>query len=296
MNKKKPDFYTLALIPHSPEQRTLVIKVPKTAARVFLVLVLAASAALLSFFVYTSRTARRVVSYDDAKARMILQDRQIKRFEEQTMLIGKELEELGQREAELRQLLGLKADIKNMKLSTEGASGTESVEKKLDRINTNLKKRQDSIERLMVFAGEFRKRFSSIPSIWPTYGRIVSRFGFRVFPWRGFHSGIDISGSHGTPIKSAADGVVEYAGWMTGYGKTVIVDHGFGYKTLYAHASNFAVSTGNRVKKGQVIAYIGSTGYATGAHLHYEVIRNGNKINPAGYLDLNIAGSLERRL
>lgn len=296
MNNKKPDFYTIALIPHSPEQKTLVLKVPKIFAKMFLAFFVVVSAVLISTFVFSSRVARRVASYEDAKSRMLVQDTKIKKFEDQTRLIGKELEELGKRESELRKMLGLRTEVKNMKLTSEAPAGAEDIEKKLERINTNLKERQDSIERLMVFAGEFRKRFSSVPSIWPTYGRIVSSFGYRIFPWRGFHSGIDISGNHGTPIKSAADGVVEYAGWRTGYGKTVIVDHGFGYKTLYAHTSSFAVPAGTRVKKGQVIAYVGATGYATGAHLHYEVIRHGSKINPAGYLDLNIAGSLERRL
>lgn len=297
MEKNKKGFYTFILVPHSPEQKTFVLKVPRSIARFFLFSAVSVFIVLISFFVYSSHMARRVVSYQHIKSKMLVQDQKIKRFEDQTALLSKELESLADREGQIRKMLGLRSDVRDMHLSSGSAENNEEkLENKLDRINTNLKERQNSLEKLLVFAGEFRKRFSSIPSIWPIYGRVASTFGYRIFPWRGFHSGIDISANYGTPIKSAADGVVEFAGWRTGYGKTVIVDHGFGYKTLYGHASAFAVSTGTRVKKNQVIAYVGATGYVTGAHLHYEVIKYGNKINPAGYLDLNLAGSLERRL
>lgn len=297
MEKNKNGFYTFILVPHSPEQKTFVLKVPRSIAKMFLLSSLSVFIILISFFVYSSHMARKVVSYGDIKSKMIVQDKQIKRFEDQTRLLGKELEDLGERENKIRKMLGLKSDARNMQLSSDsGKKDGSDIENKLDRINTNIKDKKDSMERLLAFAGEFRKRFSSIPSIWPIYGRIASSFGYRIFPWRGFHTGIDITANYGAPIKSTADGVVEFAGWRTGYGKTVIIDHGFGYKTLYGHTSSFAVSPGNRVKKGQLIAYIGATGYATGPHLHYEVIKNDNKINPAGYLDLNFAGSLDRRL
>lgn len=121
------------------------------------------------------------------------------------------------------------------------------------------------------------------PFIRPVDGPVVSGFGYRVHPiFRRvkFHYGIDISAPSGTPIHAAADGVVIFAGWRRAYGNTVIIDHGNGLATLYAHCSRVLVSEGDVVKQGQVIALIGSTGLSTGPHLHFEVRRYGEPINP----------------
>lgn len=296
MKKNKDDFYTFALIPHSPEQKTFVLKVPRRVAKAAVFSAVSAFVVLLSVFVYSSHMARKVVSYEDIKSKLLVQDRQMKKFEDQARLLSEELDTLNEREDQIRKMLGLKSNVGNMRLSPDsGKKDDPDIKNKLDRINTNIKDKKDSLGRLLAFAKEFRKRFSSMPSIRPIYGRVISSFGYRIFPWRGFHTGIDITADYGSPIRASAGGVVEFTGWETGYGKTVIIDHGFGYKTLYGHASGFAVSPGNRVKKGQVIAYVGATGYATGPHLHYEVIRDGEKVNPSGYLDLNLAGSFDKR-
>ncbi len=125
---------------------------------------------------------------------------------------------------------------------------------------------------------------SRIPSIWPTTGVVTSPYGLR---WGGtdFHPGIDIANDMGTPIVATADGVVEYAGWNSGgYGNMVDINHGNGLMTRYGHASQVVVSTGQQVKRGQLIAYMGSTGFSTGPHVHYEVHVNGNRVNPISYL------------
>lgn len=297
MEKSKKDSYTFILVPHSPHQKTFVLKVPRSVAKALLFSALSFFVIFASFFIYSSHMARRVVSYQEIKSKMLVQDRQIKKFEDQTALLSRELDDLADREGQIRKMLGLNTDIKGLRLSSDSdKKDVEPLERRIDRINNNIKDRQNSLHKLLAFAGEFKKRFSSMPSIRPLYGRIISSFGYRTLPWRGFHTGIDITANYGSPIRSSADGVVEFAGWRTGYGKTVVIDHGFGYKTLYGHTSGFAVSPGNRVKKGQLIAYVGATGYATGAHLHYEVIKDDNKINPVGYLDLNLAGNPDRRL
>ncbi len=118
---------------------------------------------------------------------------------------------------------------------------------------------------------------------WPVVGRINSRFGWRGDPFSGrrdFHTGLDIKGPTGRAIVASKTGVVSYAGWMSGYGRTVVVDHGGGYTTLYAHCSRLLVRSGSRVKQGQTIAAVGSTGRSTGSHLHFEVRVNGRPINP----------------
>ncbi len=124
----------------------------------------------------------------------------------------------------------------------------------------------------------------NMPSIWPTNGVVTSPYGLR---WGGtdFHPGIDIANDLGTPIIATADGVVEYAGWDSGgYGNMVDINHGNGIMTRYAHASQVVVTAGQYVKRGQLIAYMGSTGFSTGPHVHYEVQVNGQRVNPISYL------------
>jgi Membrane proteins related to metalloendopeptidases len=116
---------------------------------------------------------------------------------------------------------------------------------------------------------------------WPCGGYVSSPYGYRS---RGFHTGIDLAGNSGSPFIAAASGTVVEAGWAGGYGKMILIDHGNGVKTRYAHASTILVSTGQRVDKGQTIGSVGSTGNATGPHLHFEVIINGNTVNPRNYL------------
>lgn len=122
---------------------------------------------------------------------------------------------------------------------------------------------------------------------WPVSGVITSDFGWREHPIFGrqiLHSGIDIGVDEGTPVHAADGGYVEYSGWMDGYGYVVVIDHGNGMSTLYGHNSDLAVSEGESVGKGSVIAYAGSTGNSTGPHVHFEVRVNGDPVDPQGYL------------
>ncbi len=116
---------------------------------------------------------------------------------------------------------------------------------------------------------------------WPVIGRITSYFGSR---WGSFHEGIDIAASSGVEVHAAAPGRVVYSGWYGSYGKLIIIDHGNGYRTRYGHNSTLMVSRGDMVSRGQPIARVGSTGRATGPHLHFEVRRNGQAVNPTAVL------------
>ena len=116
--------------------------------------------------------------------------------------------------------------------------------------------------------------------VWPVSGPVTSGFGWR---WGRMHEGIDIAAGSGTPIVASAAGVVIYAGWMGGYGNLIIIDHGGGLATAYAHQSSFAVG-GGPVSQGQTIGYVGCTGHCFGDHLHYEVRVNGAAVDPLGYL------------
>lgn len=127
------------------------------------------------------------------------------------------------------------------------------------------------------------KDFNAVPlqgnkMNWPTVGNRITQY----YSWK--HHGLDIANKVGTPLYAADAGVVEVAGWGTGYGNQIVIDHGGGKKTRYAHASKFYVSKGEKVAKGQIIAAMGSTGWSTGSHLHFEVIINGVKYNPLNYI------------
>jgi len=123
--------------------------------------------------------------------------------------------------------------------------------------------------------------------LYPTAGPIVSGFGWRIHPIYGtprFHSGVDIDGECDQPIWAAEDGTVISAGWNGGYGQATVIDHGNGLSTLYAHQDAFAVSSGESVRRGEVIGYVGTTGWSTGCHLHFEVRINGEPVDPEPYL------------
>jgi murein DD-endopeptidase MepM/ murein hydrolase activator NlpD len=124
---------------------------------------------------------------------------------------------------------------------------------------------------------------SATPSIWPVVGYLSSMFGTRKDPFTGapdFHPGLDIAANHGAPIRATADGTIESAGYAGNYGNAVVIRHGFGISTRYGHMSRIAVRTGMVIKRGEVIGYVGATGRATSAHLHYEILHNGQTINP----------------
>ena len=125
------------------------------------------------------------------------------------------------------------------------------------------------------------------PSDWPVQGIVTSSYGARLDPFNGegaFHSGIDIATAIGDAVRAPADGTVIKAGMGTGYGREVVIDHGHGIQTLYAHLSGFAVTAGQDIRRGDILGYVGSSGHSTGPHLHYEVRIHDTPVNPSKYL------------
>jgi murein DD-endopeptidase MepM/ murein hydrolase activator NlpD len=128
---------------------------------------------------------------------------------------------------------------------------------------------------------------SFTPTLWPVMGRITGSFGERLDPFSGegaFHTGVDISSQYGDGVRAAADGVVIHTTRYAGYGRLVVVDHGFGVASWYGHLSSFLVAEGMRVKRGDLVGYVGVSGRTTGPHVHYEVRINGAPVNPMRYL------------
>lgn len=162
---------------------------------------------------------------------------------------------------------------------------------RLDQLTKKLVVQSRSFDEVIGLAKNKAEMLASIPAIQPVSNekltRIASGFNFRIHPIykiKHFHTGIDFTAPRGTEIFATGDGVVSKLERETrGYGHHIIIDHGFGYETLYAHMSRFNVREGQKVKRGDVIGYIGSTGTSTAPHLHYEVIKNGEKINPINF-------------
>jgi len=172
-----------------------------------------------------------------------------------------------------------------------------SLNEDIDKLRRKMYLQSKSYDDIVELADNKAKMFAAIPAIQPISNkeliRLASGYGYRIHPVykvKKLHTGIDFSAPTGTPIYATADGKVSKVRVrFSGYGKIVEIDHGFGFVTRYAHMHDFEVKEGEQVKRGQIIGYVGNTGLSSAPHLHYEVIRNGRKINPVHYFfnDLN---------
>lgn len=163
----------------------------------------------------------------------------------------------------------------------------DEFENYIDSIEDAAKTRLASFQEIAWYFANRREGLNSTPSIRPSTARISSGFGYRLDPFgrrsTKRHNGIDFAGKPDSPIFVTADGVVRHAGWVPSYGRAILVDHGFGYSTLYAHTTDIRVKAGDVVKRGDKIATMGSSGRSTGTHLHYEVWKDGQAVNPRNY-------------
>ncbi len=299
--------FTFMLVPHS---NTRVVKYNLTRGFVF---------GMLAIFLITAIVSGLMIArYNNMKENMdelaYLREINEKQKEEidslaaETEEIYTQIERLQQLDEKVRSILNIDDDNQSSisgipsvfisaatrsdvtgGMATRGSSReyTQILQGDLEYLQGELTLWEDQLNELIDQAEDHVKFVAAKPAGWPTSGRITSGFGNRRSPTgRGteFHLGIDIANSRGTKIKATGAGKVISAGWQGGYGWTVVIDHGYGYQTLYAHASSLAVETGDRVTRGTVIAYMGSSGRATGPHVHYEVIYRGENQNPSLYL------------
>lgn len=272
---KKEKFYSIMIVPHDARGTPISLKVPAKWVYSSVFALLFCFVIVGSSLIYSTFLSRRLVHYADTLSKNREQRSVISSFSEKTSKVKKEIDELEARDNELRRLLGLGSWRSKARFSKTG-------------IDAKIEERKSSLKELKEWVALVRSRLSSTPSTWPISGRIMSFFGYRSFPWRGFHGGIDIQGRYGEPARATAAGTVSFVGWRNGFGKTVEIDHGNGISTLYAHNSNYAVRVGQKVNKDQVICFVGTTGWTTGPHLHYEVHRFGQPFNPTAYLNLSI--------
>lgn len=151
---------------------------------------------------------------------------------------------------------------------------------------------EKNFQKIIEYITEQRAKLTAVPAGWPVKGWITCGFGSRIDPFTGvlsFHEGVDIANDLGTPVKATADGIVSFVGWEPGYGNMVTINHGNGYTTRFGHLLKYVVKLGQLIKKEQIIGYLGESGRSTAPHLHYEVRLNGVAVNPAKYLNKDIA-------
>jgi len=156
----------------------------------------------------------------------------------------------------------------------------------LTALGEEINSRERSLRELKAFIEEKASILAATPTILPTKGLVTAGYGYRKSPFTGkreFHEGMDIAALHGTPVVATADGIVRFAGPAATYGNVVFIDHGHGFATAYGHNSTIRVHARQRVRRGDVIAYVGNTGRTTGPHVHYEVHVDGVASNPMKY-------------
>lgn len=220
-------------------------------------------------------------------------------------LVQEELKQLRAFDHQIRHLAGMKETegedgaavgggnlkveeaIREGKMAEQQALLVDQLYQDLQRMEREVALRAESLKSLTDYLTEQKDRLAATPSIWPTRGYVSSRFGPRKSPFTGRrqrHTGIDVAAQMGTPIVASADGVVTFSGRLAGYGRAIVITHGFGFKSFYGHNKKNKVKKGARVKRGQVIALVGNTGYSTGSHVHYEVLVKDNPVNPLNYI------------
>lgn len=175
--------------------------------------------------------------------------------------------------------------LEKFRLESEEAM-LEKIES-LSQLKSYAFDQEELSHRLMEFFEDQKTLLAATPSIWPVKGWLTSDFGYRKSPFTGkktMHSGLDIANKSGTPIIASADGIISYSKTKSGFGKVIVIDHGYGYSTFYGHCSELKKEVGENVKRGEVIALVGNTGNSTGPHVHYEVRVNGVATDPKKYI------------
>lgn len=259
---------TIMLIPHS-DAKSLRIKVPSIG-------ILASIVAWSVGVGYILTVAIDTFEYNRMKTKLDY-------YSGQFMELKSTMSALKKTEIEFNKLFLNKSKekvLENIDTSDNGSLDMESIKKQIAVT-------METVGEIKDYLSQQRDLYVATPKGWPVEGHISSPFGEREHPRSGeeqFHNGMDIAAEPGRPVTATADGIVSFAGWSGGSGNLVAIAHGMGYSTFYAHNKMVAVSVGQKVKRGQVIAYIGSTGNSTGPHVHYEVWHDGHPVNPDKFL------------
>jgi murein DD-endopeptidase MepM/ murein hydrolase activator NlpD len=260
---------TIMLIPHS-SSRHISLKIPSIGVVLSVALWFTGSLYVISMAVDTFeyRTMKEKLNY----------------YSGQFMELNATMSALKKSESEFIRLFSLGTKEKVLENLRANDSGSIDMEALKGQIRNTMERVKDIQEYLK----EQKDIYLATPKGWPVQGNITSSYGRRENPIHGgqdFHSGVDISTGSGTAVRATADGVVSFSGWSGGSGNLVALEHGFGYSTFYAHNKRISVKVGQYVKRGDVIAYSGSTGSSTGPHSHYEIWKDGKHVNPMPFIE-----------
>ena len=208
--------------------------------------------------------------------------------------LRQEIVVLAQNDAKVRVMAKLSAPKGDSMVGVGGPATQDDVKRefsdiqqRIDEVRRQIDLRRESQEEIQGILNDQRSLLAAKPVGWPVKGWLTSSFGMRRDPFNGrrkMHEGLDIAARTGTAVVATADGIVSSVKTEPGYGKVVIVDHGYGYRTIYGHNSKYYVKVGQRVRRGERIAAVGNTGRSTGSHVHYEIRLNGVPVNPYKYL------------
>jgi murein DD-endopeptidase MepM/ murein hydrolase activator NlpD len=204
-------------------------------------------------------------------------------YSQQFSELNKTMTALKKAENEFKRLFSMKSKEKVLENLDTSDSGSIDMENLKQQIKTTV----ESVGEIKDYLRIQRDIYVATPKGSPVVGMISSHYGQREHPRSGeenFHSGIDISSSPGNPVKATADGIVSFSGWSGGSGNLVVLEHGHGFSTFYAHNRSIPVKVAKKVKRGDIIGYVGSTGNSTGPHVHYEIWKDGKPIDPVNYL------------
>jgi murein DD-endopeptidase MepM/ murein hydrolase activator NlpD len=285
--------YFIVVLAHSLHGRLRRIHVPHTVIYAVLGLALLGGFSLFGFISSYSRMVWKVANYNSLRQEVDTIRQRYESLQKANHQTNQDLATLQVFASEVSIAYGLKRTLEGpTEISMEGRlvpTVTESLNEYNFLKSANFSRFHGRAPSPLM--GDVR------PSLWPVDGRLLSFFGRRDDPFssgRAFHAGVDIAAATGTPVKVAADGVVIHAEYSGAYGRTVVVDHGRGVQTNYAHLSRFNVIAGQQVRRGDVIAYTGASGRVTSPHLHYEVRLHGGPVNPYPYLKLAISQTARR--
>ncbi len=284
--------YSIIIIPEG-HRRTHRFQVNRNWARL-LAAVLVVAVLMVSGLVY--HCCR--IQMDRAELQRLRTERrsyqqELRQVAGQLETLRKDMVVLASNDTKVRLMTKLAKPVENVSVGIGGPVETDpvrelsGVQRQIDDIRQDIDLRRESLEELQGALNDQRSLFAARPKGKPAKGWVTSGFGVRKSPFSDgnkMHCGLDIAARTGTPVLAPADGVVKRVGTAPDYGKMVVIDHGYGYQTLYAHNSKLFVKVGQRVKRGDQIAAIGNTGRSTGSHLHYEVHLNGVPIDPRKFL------------
>ncbi len=246
-----------------------------------------------------ARMLLKVSRYDELRTQKDELKNRYTRLEEVAKERDIQVASLGSLASEVSSLYGLKPDPVLVSAASSDSVQDVQVSSSLDRLYTLKTTAMSGATTAGITLGLTRNvttadwvRANSAPNLWPVEGPVTGSFGERIDPFNGegaFHSGIDIGSAYGQSIVAPADGIVDFADFMGGYGRAIILDHGRGITTRYGHLASFAVFPGQHVHRGDTIGYVGASGRSTGPHLHYEVRINDVPVNPHKYLRVTYA-------